>query len=278
MDPSRFDQISRHFSDRRLSRRAAMTQGGAGLAVGAAALTGLGLGVTAAQDATPTAEGVPVLPPDDGDHITHLFVQSFQSGSIAPAATGGTATHTVTLEQGLGQTIYFADRPSREVGVGPTPAFLAGLGFMDDNPPNAALLVETAPGETEIAVVELYNPTYDEASHTATYDIAVLADWRNDIEMGFQEEPTGLADLSASFGASHLFIDGCGNKPIECTTDNGNTSKGGWQQATSFWWSTFQCEPTTPKGAKTTDEIRQYWTQMCNDSFPDCAGDCRSFY
>ncbi len=47
-----------------------------------------------------------------------LFVQSFQSGSIAPV-DGAEGRYTVTLEQGLGQTIYFSDRPERIVGTEP---------------------------------------------------------------------------------------------------------------------------------------------------------------
>ncbi len=167
-----------------------------------------GIRATAAQDATPAATPEVVSPPAMDNPPAQLFVQSFRSGSIAPS-TSTFGTHTVTLEQGLGQTIVFSDRPARDVFTAPTPAFLDGFGFDADNPPNAAMLMETADGETDIAVVELFNPTYEEATHTATYDIAVLANWENGLELGFHEAPIDLSDLSDSFGATHLFIDDC---------------------------------------------------------------------
>ncbi len=278
MNPNRFDQISGFFNGRRLSRREALTRG-AGLAAGAGALTGLN--AASAQDATPTAGATPemvTLPPND-DEVTHLFVQSFQSGSIAPA-TGAFGTHTVTLEQGMGQTIYFADRPSRDVGVAPTPAFLDGLGFDDDNPPNAALLVDAGDGTTDIAVVELFNPTYDEATHTATYDIAVLANWQNDLELGFQEAPTDLSDLSDNFGAAHLFIDSCGTRDVGCLKAGGDPNNvedfAGFfeHQPLCFWFSEFSCQVCTPDDASNR---RPYWRRMCNETFPACNDQCETF-
>ena len=77
-----------------------------------------------------------------------LFVQSFRSGSVAPKE-GEDGRYTLTLEQGLGQTIYFANRPAREVGTVPTPEFLEGLGFDPDNPPNAALVISDGAGTTD---------------------------------------------------------------------------------------------------------------------------------
>ncbi len=156
MDPVRFDRISKFFADRKMSRRAAVIHGGTGLAAGALASVGLTSAIHA-QDAPATPESD--VAPEIEAKTPYLFVQSFQSGSITPTE-GQDGTYTLTLEHGLGQTIYFADRPSRDVGAVPTPEFLDGLGFPEDNPPNAALVVETAPGETDIAVVELFNPNY----------------------------------------------------------------------------------------------------------------------
>jgi hypothetical protein len=63
-----------------------------------------------------------------GEKVQFLFVQSFRSGSIAPKA-GTDGAYTLTLEHGLGQKIYFSDRPERVVGADPTPQFLKGFGF-----------------------------------------------------------------------------------------------------------------------------------------------------
>ena len=92
--------------------------------------------------------------------------------------------------------------------------FLEGLGFPDDNPPNAAPVVETIPGETDIAVVELFNPLYDPTGLTVTYEVSVLENWEDSTELGFTAAPADLAALAASFGAAHLFIDGSSDRDI----------------------------------------------------------------
>src|SRR5262249_51442545 len=152
MDATRFDTIARLLAGR-LSRRRAVRQGGAGLA--AAALAAGRSAVANAEDAAPP----------DAEHVpTMLFVQSFPAGSVA-ATDGAAGRYALTLEQGLGETVYFSDRPELVVGSTPTPSFLATLGFPEDNPPNAALIAETAPGQTEIAVLRLYRPAYDLPTH-----------------------------------------------------------------------------------------------------------------
>ncbi len=148
--------------------------------------------MSAAHQATPTAE--------DGEKTPYLFVQSFEGGSIAPKA-GEDGTFTVTLNHGLGQTLYFADRPSRDVGAVPTEQFLQGLGFQADNPPNAAIVVDDGNGGTDIAVVELTNPLIDPTVPAVIYDIKVLENWEDTTELGLQEGPADLSNLAESFGA-----------------------------------------------------------------------------
>ncbi len=98
MATSRFDTISKLFARRKA------------VAVG-----------VIAQEATPAAT-------TDGEKIPYLFVQSFEGGSIAPKAAQD-GTYTMTLEHGLGQTLYFADRPSRDVGAVPTSPIPPGPGL-----------------------------------------------------------------------------------------------------------------------------------------------------
>ncbi len=131
-----FDRVSRFFAERRLSRRQALAAGGAGIA------TAVGLGAAGTQEATPVAKPVPETSDSGGQY---LFVQSYASGAITPADDPD--RYTVTLEGGVGQTVYFANRPSRDVGAGPTEQFLDGLGFREENPPNAALVLEVEPGD-----------------------------------------------------------------------------------------------------------------------------------
>jgi hypothetical protein len=271
MDAKRFDSISKLFADRRLSRRDALVKGGVGLA--AAGLATAGLTSASAQEATPSAEttGSKKTPP-------MLFLQSFQAGSIA-AKDGVADTFTLTLEQGLGQTIYFSDRPDRIVGATSTPDFLNTLGFPADNPPNAALLLDGGEGNTEFAVLELFSPVYDVDTHTATYDVQILQQWEQSLDLVFSDQPKDLADVTPSFGAAHLFIDGildCPNADLICFTGNHfdassphigtipNLDHDGYciQSASTY------CYPCAAPAAGGN------WEDECNRRFTECNGEC----
>lgn len=250
-----FDGVSRLFA----GRRRAFTNGGE-RPVSAEKLI-------AAQAATPE--------PDAEHGPEMLFVQSFQTGSITPVE-GEEGRYTVTLEHGLGQTIYFSDRPNRIVGASPTPRFLGSLGFPDDNPPNAALLMEVAEGKTEIAVVELFRPVYDETSHTATYEVEVLSQWENSVELGFGKAAGDLAELAPSFGASHLFIDGCPDGVITCQSASGFTGSFDSSIFDGFCYSEVDgvCLPCQP-WKDTVFDAFGLWRQMCNSYFSKCKGECQ---
>jgi len=221
MEANRFDSVVKIFADRRLSRRRAMQVGGAGLA--ATGLATVGLAAVHAQDATPAATDATPAATDasgyspygaDGKKIQYLFVQSFQKGNIEPKF-GIDGTWTLTLEQGLGQTIYFSNRPVRIVGAAPTPEFLNGLGFPDDNPPNAVLIFQNEAGNEDITAVELFNPRYEMETNTATYDVQWLKEYEQ-MDLTLQETPQPPADASATFGAAHLFIDDCADGTMNC--------------------------------------------------------------
>lgn len=263
MNPTRFDTIAKLFANRRISRRQALAQGGTGLAAGA--ITALRLSShTDAQEATPASEGeeTPVF----------LFVQAFQSGGITPVE-GVDDRFTLTLQSGLGYTVYFSDRPERIVGAHPTPKFLEGLGFPDDNPPNAALVVETSEGHTDLAVVELFNPQYDEATHTATYEVAVLDEFER--TNGFSESDANLAEMLPQFGAAHLLIDDCSDQIVWCSANGqnvGNIYGGGH----CYSWGAATCLPCHPWYSEPAT-ARTYWDNQCNATFAACGGACGSW-
>jgi hypothetical protein len=264
MDANRFDAIARLFASNRLSRRRALAGGGAGLAAGAFASAGQS-GPAHAKDAAP---------PDAEHGPTMLFVQSFRAGSVSPKA-GDAGRYTLTLEQGLGETVYFSDRPDLVVGSTPTPRFLATLGFPADNPPNAALIAETAPGQTEIAVLRLYSPAYDQPTHTATYEVAVLQSWQRSAEAGFGEAPADLAAAAPSLGAAHLFIDGCPGGDMPCYAG------GVWvgtilnAQFGGYCYSPAGCLPCNPWYSSAAD-ANAYWSGQCNARFAGCNGACEA--
>jgi hypothetical protein len=259
VDPSSFDTIARRFAARR-SRRQALAQGGAGLAAGAlAAATGWVPGAAAAhaQDATPPAGAAAA-----GQKVRYLFVQSFQAGSIEPKA-GADGTYTLKLDHGLGQTVYFSDRPERIVGATPTADFLKGFGFSPKDPPNAALVLEVGPGDEDIAVLELTNPRYDEGTKTATYDAKALADWEKTLALGFSEQPKDLARLAPAFGAAHLFIDDCPDIQLNCYDVNNPSTIVGTTMAGT-------CYQVWPPGCLLCENT----CITCNNNLPACAGQC----
>ena len=265
MNQDRFDRLARALGHR-VSRRVAIRAGGVGLAAGGFATAGLAS--AAAQEATPQASPAP------GDKTFFMFVQSFASGRLAPKA-GEDARYELTLAQGLGQTLFFSDRPERIVGTVPTQRFLDGLGFTPANPPNAALVADLGGGDEEILVVELFNPRYAEAARTATYDAAILADVDR-VDMRFAEAPRGAEHLAAGreYGASHLFIDDCPDVSCclrmyqgarEPTCVGPQTAYNGGQ---CWHGSCFCCESCF-------GHSEQDFANGCNNTYPDqCQGEC----
>jgi hypothetical protein len=267
MDANRFDRISKLFA-----RRHAL-----------------------AQEATP-APDQPARAPE------LLFVQAFRAGAIAPKA-GTNGRYTLALEGGSDQTIFFSERPDRIVGTTPTATIANRIGFPDDDPPNAALVVETAPGETDVAVVELFSPVYDEGTGSIAYEIEVLQNWQAELEMGFGETPTDLAELVPAFGAAHLFIDGafdCPGGNIQCVSRTWKKVIGEIPESEfdgkcstygagfTKWASPSACLPCSTMNQVKAGEARisaelanNLWTDVCNQRFKDCLDplgrpDCRA--
>ena len=270
MNPTMIDTITRLFSDRKLSRRQSLAAG-AGIAAGALATPALS---AVAQDATPVA-------PDAEHGPEMLFVQSFQSGSIVPS-NDVAGRYTITLDHGLGETIYFSDRPDRIVGSTPTAAFLDGLGFSDDNPPNAAILTHNQDGDSTLAVVELFDPVFDEETATLTYDVSLLEHWRDGTDLAFTETPVDVDAIGDTFGTAHLFIDDCGGTDIYCISPDRTlgisghvgTILNGEHDGFCYSWSAMMCLPCQPWIAD-DEGVWRYWGQQCNLRFPDCLDNCR---
>ena len=69
---------------------------------------------------------------------THIFIQEASSGSFVNDSTGN---YTLTLNDVVPYTVFFADRPARDVGFAPRDKFLKGFSFGASNTPNAALIL-----------------------------------------------------------------------------------------------------------------------------------------
>lgn len=148
-------------------------------------------------------------------------------GALAPLDGGGDqgATHELVLRGGTDQTIYFADRPNREVGTVETTVLIDALDASVDDPPNAALVEQTAEGAEEIVVVELIGGEVDNDTVDVTYQVALLTDY-SEVELALEREPVGDVAKAREYEASSLFIDHwCYGRPTD--GDDSSTS-GGW--------------------------------------------------
>jgi hypothetical protein len=261
MQPQRFDRFTKALGTR-LSRRSALW---ASAGLGGLALTAVARSPMAAQDATPAAS-----PVAEGEKTTFLFLQTFEGGSLVPKP-GAEGTYVLSLQGDHGRTIGFADRPERIVTSGPTQAFLDGLIFSPVDPPNAALVFEPSAGETDIIVLELLNPQYDEATQSLTYDVHIL-DAFDGSGLSFQEEPRQPDPTGEEFGSAELFIDDCPDLN-DCYNPLGQVMgpiPGG--PYGTCWGSWGPCQPDHPN---CNGPSQGSLNQMCNDQNPSgCQGSC----
>ena len=267
MDTRRFTMMNGALSSR-LSRRAALP-----VAAFTASLVTTAARGTDAQG-TPAAATAQRAPSD----ASFLFVQSATSGTFAVNPGAGTtsasgtpvagdgADFLLTLEGHTGNTVYFSDRPERIFGEAPTQAFLDGLGFPLDNPPNAALVTNDVDGNEDVLVVELTAPEYDAGTSTITYGVNILSDYEGGLDFIASRQQD--EDLAPGFGAASLFIDDCSDEARACVVyqdlgeGQGATICAGNITVGFCWdWEAVSCQP-----------CRDYSTQ-CNATYSDQCGD-----
>ena len=277
METNRFDAITKVFAERR-SRRSTIKGGAIGL--GAAVLDGAVIQSARAQDATPDATGVDATPAAGEDAgSSFLFVQTASAGTFrtnpdagkAAAPGDGTPTagvgadYLLTLENHTGETVYFSDRPERVFGQAPTQKFLDGLGFAQDNPPNAAIVAQTDGGE-DVLVVELFDPAFDEKAGTLTYGANVLKGKQAVSGLAYAEAKQQDGTIAAEFNNASLFIDSCADKHLYCYS-NEKGVPAGWRGDLGvynmcFTFSDLACTPCGPDSWQRAD-------RDCHAKYPD---------
>ncbi len=131
------------------------------------------------------------------------------------------------------------------------------------------MVVDDGAGGVNIAVVELTHPTYDAAAATATYDLTVLQDYEDAVDMAFQEAPVDLSALGDTFGAAHLFIDDCTD--ISACYTAGLFAAGplpGGPIGGCWSWSDLACLPCDGRSLHDLEDL-------CNGTYPDqCVDIC----
>jgi hypothetical protein len=127
-----------------------------------------------------------------------LFIQSAQSGALSQI---NDTTYSLELNDIADKTISFSDRPDRIVESIGTSEFIGNWSNKSEDcfaldPPNAALVVldnSDFTSEQELALVELFDPVYDEDRNALTYNAR-------------PDNATSI-DLPDEFGQSVMIID-----------------------------------------------------------------------
>jgi hypothetical protein len=158
--------------------------------------------------------------------IRFLAIQTAQSGTLSQI---NATTYTLELSNVSDKTILFSDRPDRIVTSQSTSDFIGnwsvGEGAEEDSfsvdAPNAVLVLDEEGGrqQQEIAIITLFNPTYDSEADTLSYDI--IPENATSATITTTTETTTSLDLPSEFGQSTLVIDSLG-VPHPCFDEEGN--------------------------------------------------------
>ena len=138
--------------------------------------------------------------------VTHIFIQQGTGGSFV---NDGSGNYTLTMTDVVPYTIYFADRPARDVGLAPMDKFLKGFDFGVNNPPNAAIILPDENETSDMVVVELTKPQYNNTTQTVTYKARQLKEYSFE-SVWFHDQISKVdSSIPERFGSITLVIDDC---------------------------------------------------------------------
>ena len=137
---------------------------------------------------------------------TFIFIQEGSGGSFVNDSPGN---YTLTINDVVPYTMFFADRPARDVGLAPMDKFLKGFGFGASNPPNAAIILSDENETSDMVIVELTKPQYNNTTRTLTYNAKQLKEYS--AKSGWLQDQMSNVDpaIPERFGSVELVIDGC---------------------------------------------------------------------
>jgi len=145
--------------------------------------------------------------------ITYLFVQNANSGTFIKSDN---ETYTLSLNDVSPQTIYFTDRPRKNVGQVEMQKFLDGLCFKSNDPPNAAIEILNGNKEEDVVIVELSDPVYNKTSKILKYTAKILNNINHSLSIYNERRDKSIP---TSFNEVALFIDDCSDVKMQCHMD-----------------------------------------------------------
>ena len=212
----------------------------------------------------------------DKEKTFFMFVQNATSGTMLPVESKENI-YLLTLNNVNPSTIYFSDRPERITGQVSMQEFLDGLGFAEDNPPNAAIEIMNNEGTADVLVVELFSPKYDTETKVLTYEVTILKDTTTGGLAHYNEKKS--VDVITSFDAVALFIDDCSDTTSMCGIpqySEGYKFIGNMKVGTCWNWSSFMCVPCKYLDNPDSHYVDTEYDKECNKKFEKCDGKCVS--
>lgn len=176
--------------------------------------------------------------------------------------TGGSISGSKLVLRGVAPDVTtFTDRPRRAAGTVGVAALAKGWAKIFDSAPNAALEVQGAPKNRDVALVELSKPRYSAAAATLTFTVHRLKHTGDKALAEFD----GRADGNAvtNFGPASLFVDSGGEALVPATVrvtipQNANLTiefEGGASYGSGVYLSGLVTPPTFGQPATSTGLI-----------------------
>ena len=160
-----------------------------------------------------------ILGADNADSdVALMFVQSSASGTFEQK----NGQKILTLVDVSSHTVYFSDRPDRITGYESTELFTTLWYEGDDsfasNPPNAVLEILDSNGQSDVFILELFNPVYDYNLETLQYNVEILAEASDGLT--HYNDRNG-SEIPATFENAVLFIDAYFDASYDASYDVG---------------------------------------------------------
>jgi hypothetical protein len=173
---------------------------------------------------------------------------SYLSVLDAGRGTFDASTGKLTLRGVAPRAVWFSDRPARATGTSAIPELIGR--FFEGNdpaPPNAALVFQGHPAESDVSIVELSDPKYDPRKRQLAFTANILEDpttgLRTDSALAdFVRKHDGK--ITKSFGPTTVFIDSATSDASTGDTDSACKPAGGNNVDTGHYTCTGKLDGT----------------------------------